>query len=85
MPRKRAVSTLKKVCEWLPDYFQMIQGSKMDEILSDIAMCEVESVIEARNLINGRIDNWVLWLNGTRPRPCPIEAMITAMEARGSA
>lgn len=85
MPRKRNPSPLKSVREWLPDYFSMIESTQMNEILADIAKCEVESALDARNLVNRRIDNWVMWLNGTRPKPCPIETMLTAMSARGSA
>jgi hypothetical protein len=83
--RKRYVSPLKTVREWLPDYFAMCEGTKMVEILEDIAKCEVESALDARNLVNRRIDNWVMWLNGTRPRPCPVEMAMAAMTARGSA
>lgn len=85
MARKRNRSPLKSVREWLDDYFSMIESTQMNEILADIAKCEVESALAARNLVNGRIDNWVMWLNGTRPKPCPIEMMLTAMSARGSA
>jgi len=85
MPRKRSSSLLKPVREWLVGYFQMIEDTEMNRILADIAKCECESALDARNLVNRWIDNWVMWLNGTRPKPCPIETMIAAMEARGSA
>lgn len=85
MARKRNPSPLKSVRVWLVDYFQMIEHTEMNKILADIAKCEVESALDARNLVNRRIDNWVMWLNGTRPKPCPIETMIAAMTARGSA
>ncbi len=86
MSRKRNPSPLKSVREWLDDYFSMIESTQMNEILADIAKCEVESALDARNLVNRRIDNWVMWLNGTRPRPCPVETMMAAISAqRGSA
>jgi len=81
---KRNPSPLKFVSEWLRDYFMMIEGTKMGEILADISVCEVESVVDARNLVNRRIDNWVLWLNGTRPQP-PIDFTTLTTQPRGSA
>jgi hypothetical protein len=87
MPRKRSRSSLKTVREWLPDYFSMVESTPMNEILADIAWCEVESAVDARNLVNRRIDNWVMWLNGTRPQPCPVEMLLSTMatQQRGSA
>ena len=68
---QRNPAPLQTVRVWLPDYFALCDGTKMDEILADIAKCEVESAIDARNLVNRRIDCWVMWLNGTRPAAPP--------------
>jgi hypothetical protein len=75
-------SPLKSVREWLHDYFTMIEDTEMNRILADVACCEVESAIDARNLVNRRIDNWVSWLNGTRPVATD---PATWMQPRGSA
>jgi hypothetical protein len=81
---KRNPSPLKSVREWLDDYFALCEGTKMNEILADVAKCEVESAVDARNLVNRRIDCWVMWLNGTRPSPPPDFGAFAAQQ-RGSA
>jgi len=80
---KRNPSPLKSVREWLHDYFSMCEGTAMDEVLGDIAKCEVESAVDARNLVNRRIDCWVMWLNGTRPSAPPDFG--TFVQQRGNA
>lgn len=86
MAKRRAPTPkLKTVREWLFDYFATIEGTKMDEILADVAKREVESFKIAREHVNLRIDNWISWLNGIRPMPCPAEepeAFARHLEAR---
>jgi hypothetical protein len=64
------ISVLRSVRDWLPDYFAMSEGTRMEEILADVAKYEVESYAAARSRVNGRIDNWIMWLDGIRPVPC---------------
>jgi hypothetical protein len=63
---------LRTVREWLFDYFATIDGTKMVEILADVATREVESFADARGHVNNRIDAMRSWLDGTRPSPSPV-------------
>jgi hypothetical protein len=70
--RLTAVPALRTVREWLFDYFATIDGTKMVEILADVAPREVESFADARCHVNSRIDAMREWLDGTRPSPSPV-------------
>jgi hypothetical protein len=58
---------LKSVREWLGDYFAKIEGTSLDQILTMTATCQVESAMEARALVNRRINVMILWLDRGRP------------------
>jgi accessory colonization factor AcfC len=64
---------VKTVREWLQDYFVTIEGTQMETVLADVASREADSFNAARWKVDGRIDAWITWLNGTRPAPDPTE------------
>ncbi len=59
---------MKKIREWLHDYFASIEGNEMEKILEDVAERTVDSLEEARAQVNLRIDRMISWLNSARPR-----------------
>lgn len=57
---------LKKVREYLYDFYEMTEGNTIRQILADIFECEVDSEKEAKNLVNQRITTYISWLNTFR-------------------
>lgn len=57
----------RTVRRWLRDYFAMIEHTEMERMLSGLAMREVESIEEARALVNRSIDAHISWCNDLRP------------------
>lgn len=75
---------MKKIREWLHDYFAMCEGNEsLEKLLADLADREVNSFAEAHRQVNLRIDMMRAWLDGVRPAPEPAqdvdEGMMRAM------
>jgi len=63
---------MKKIREWLSDYFALIEGNEMEKILADVGERMVNSFEEARRQVNLRIDMMISWLDGVRPALGPM-------------
>lgn len=64
---------IRKVRDWLPDWLLLhsSEESQRSAGVLNLLDCEVESAQEARELVNLRLDNMILWLDGLRPADPP--------------
>lgn len=68
---KKPKRELKKIREWLYDYYSMFheEHSAQQLFLKSVGEREVESFAEAHAHINNSIDLTIMWIQGIRPAP----------------